>query len=370
MNRTSLSAPIAAVVSVAAALFLSPAPLVGQAPKAAAPRMAASQPAAPTAATPAAATVKAAAPKAAARTWTPPRTSWGDPDLQGAWRNNANTPLERLSDERMAAFRKQLLHEKERAEKNDGYYEKGTPSDRTSMIIDPPDGKIPPLSAEGQRRAAAREEANSKRKGIYDVERGWRAADTWEDRDLWERCITRGVPNSMIPHSFSNHYNILQTQGYVAIQYEIVHDVRIIPLDGRPHLSRGVRQWMGDSRGRWEGNTLVVDVTNFHPMIVHQREAGLPITKYRGTGETQHVIERFTRVDADTIDYRFTIEDPTTYARPWTASIPLERRDEFRDQMHEFACHEGNVRGMLGILKGARVEEAEEAAAAAKKKTN
>jgi hypothetical protein len=115
-----------------------------------------------------------------------------------------------------------------------------------------------------------------------------------------------------------------------------------------------------------------VDVTNFHPMIMHQREAGLPITTYRGS-DTQRIIERFTRVDANTIDYRFTIDDPTTYVRPWTASIPLERRDEFRDQMHEFACHEGNIRGMIGILKGARVEEAEEAAAAeaaAKKKVN
>ena len=365
MNRTSLSTLLAAPVAVTAALVLWPASLVGQAPKPAPPKAAVSG-----AATPAAAPARTAARKAAPGAWTPPRTSWGDPDLQGTWRNFANTPLARLSDKELEEFRKTLLKEKERAERNDGYYEKGTPSERTSMIIDPADGRIPPLSAEGQRRADAREAAQRTRKGIYDVERGWRGADTWEDRDLWERCVTRGVPNSMIPHSFSNQYNILQTPGYVVIQYEIIHDVRIISLDGRPHLGRGVRQWMGDPRGHWEGDTLVVDVTNFHPMIVHQREAGLPITTYRGTGETQHVIERFTRVDADTIDYRFTIDDPTTYVRPWTASIPLQRRDEFRDQMHEFACHEGNVRGMLGILKGARVEEAEEAAAAAKKKAN
>jgi hypothetical protein len=346
MDRARLFASIAALVPVTAALFLWQTPVVGQG--------------------------KAAPPKAAARSWTPPRTSWGDPDLQGAWQNFANTPLERLSDERHAAFLKQLREEAERAEKNErgglAYYEKGTPSDRTSMIIDPPDGKIPPLSPEGQRRAAARAEANRNRKGIYDVERGWRAADTWEDRDLWERCITRGVPNSMIPHSFSNNYNILQTKDFVAIQYEIIHDVRIIPLDGRPHIGRDIRQWMGDSRGRFEGNTLVVDVTNFHPMIEHLREAGLPITSYRGAGANLHVVERFTRVDADTIDYQFTIEDPTTFSRPWTASIPLVKRDEVRDQMHEFACHEGNYWGMIGILGGARAEEAEEAAAAAQKK--
>ena len=191
---------------------------------------------------------------------------------------------------------------------------------QSSLVVDPPDGRVPALTAEGRARATAR------------AARGY---DSWQDRSLWERCITRGLP--MIPGPYNNNYQILQTPDNVVILHEMIHDARIVPLDGRPHVGQNIRQWFGDSRGRWEGNTLVVDTTNFTDKA-----------NYRGSTEGLHLIERFTRVDADTVRYEFTIDDPTTFTKKWTVAIPMARTDE---QIYEYACHEGNY-GMVNLLEG------------------
>ena len=198
---------------------------------------------------------------------------------------------------------------------------------RTSLIVDPPDGQLPALTSLGQARVDARRDARE-------------LNDTWADRNLWERCLTRGVPR--LPGSYNNNFMIVQSPGYVAILVEMIHETRLIPLDGRPGISSGIRQWMGDSRGRWEGDTLVVETTHFR----NQQE-------FRGTSADLHLIERFTRIDAHTIDYQFTIDDATTYVSPWTVALPMKSVDE---DVFEYACHEGNV-GMHGILAGARALE-------------
>jgi hypothetical protein len=281
---------------------------------------------------------------------TPPRTPWGDPDLQGVWSIATITPFERPS----ALAGKQVLTEQEAAELeqrtltttnqdrrdgagtdadvarayNDFWWDRGTKvvsTRQTSLVVDPPDGRVPPLTQEGQTRAAAR------------AARGY---DSWEDRSLWERCITRGLP--MVPGPYNNNYQILQTPGYVVILHEMIHDARIIPLDGRARISQNIRQWFGDSRGRWEGDTLVVDTANFTDKA-----------NFRGSTEGLHLIERFTRTNADTVKYEFTIDDPTTFSRKWTAAIPMTHTDE---QIYEYACHEGNY-GMVNLLSGARSQE-------------
>jgi hypothetical protein len=190
------------------------------------------------------------------------------------------------------------------------------------------DGKIPPLTAEAQRRTANRQQARE------------RAAAGPEDRNLWERCITRELPR--LSGAYNNNVQIVQTASHVVLLYEMVHDARVIPLDGRPHLPQTVRQWMGDSRGRWEGDTLVVATTNFTGK-----------TNFRGAGSGLHLIERFKRVDAGTLNYEFTVSDATVWTRPWTATFPMVKNP---DLMYEYACHEGNT-GMVGILSGARAEE-------------
>ena len=205
-------------------------------------------------------------------------------------------------------------------------------SRRTSLIVDPPDGKIPPQTARGRERTAARRE----------TAREHGPADSYENRSLQERCITRGLPEVILPGPYNNNLQIVQAPGYVVLFTEMIHDARVVPMDGRPHSSPALRAWMGDSRGRWEGDTLVVDTTNFTDR-----------TNFRGSGENLHLVERFTRVDADTIDYRFTVEDPTTWTKPWTAAYPIVKTD---GPIYEFACHEGNY-GLRDILTGARYEE-------------
>ena len=293
----------------------------------------------------------------------PPRTVWGDPDLQGIWNNNTSTPLERpdefadkaiLTGEELAAYTAQRQASREDRDSREG---RGTDADvrraynaywfpvpgeaisRTSLILDPQDGKIPPLSSEGQQRA--------------DANRGFRQGPPAgpEDRSLWERCITRGVPRT--PGGYNNHFQIFQTPEHIVILIEMVHEARIIPLDGRPHPAPVIGQWLGDSRGRWEGETLVVDTTNFTDK-----------TSFRGSGEGLHLVERFTRVDSDTLNYEFTVEDATTWTRPWTAAWPLTSLGQSvggPDQvevplMFEYACHEGNY-GLTGQLAGARADE-------------
>jgi len=299
----------------------------------------------------AAATASAQSAKAAGS----PRTPWGDPDLQGIWTNATITPFERpaalagktvLSAEEAAEFEKRTVQaldvdrqpagaDGNVASYNQFWYERGTKmthTRRTSLVVDPPDGRVPALTPAGQARADARTAA-----------RKASPADGPEDRSLAERCIlwpTAGPP--MVPGGYNNNYQIFQTPTHVVILVEMIHDARIIPLDGRAHLTPGLRQWMGDSRGRWEGNTLVVETTNFTDK-----------TNYRGASEKLRLIERFTRVNADTIDYEFTVDDPSSFTRAWKAAVPKAKTD---GPIYEYACHEGNY-GMTNLLRGARVQE-------------
>src|SRR5262249_25347670 len=214
------------------------------------------------------------------------------------------------------------------------------------LIVDPPDGKIPPQTPEAIQRQAQRAQA---RRAL-----GRGPADTWEDRSLYDRCITRGLPGSMMPAIYGNSYQILQGPGYVAIQYEMVHELRIIPLDARPHAGPSMRSYMGDARGHWEGDTLVVETTNF-------REDGI----YRNANpETLRVIERYTRTGPKTVKWAVTLDDPKTWTRPWTFSMPLTMDDS--QPVLEYGCHEGNL-GLRNILSAARAEEKKAAENAAKK---
>ncbi len=295
--------------------------------------------------------------------WTPPRTADGTPDIQGIFTFRTVTPLQRakemagkatLNAEEAAAYEKYRNRRLNRdlfdpitgapwagyAPKakggvlsyNDFWYERGvelTKDKRTSLIVDPPDGRIPFTEEAKMQRAKRRAISNS----------GW--AESHEDRSLFDRCImgfNSGPP--MVSSAYNNNVQILQVPGYVVIYNEMVHNTRIIPTDGRPHGE--LRQWAGDSRGRWEGDTLVVDTINF------LRETSLP-----GSSATTHLVERFTRVDADTVMYEFTVEDSNSYTRPWTAVMPLRRTD---GPLYEYACHEGNY-GLYNILAGARAKE-------------
>jgi len=296
---------------------------------------------------------QAPAPKpAAAKTAPVPKTPWGDPDLQGIWTSDSENgvPFERPSEfgEKQVVEGEaldQLLEQRAEQRSNVApvvggetgagpthWYENWTAkSARTSMVIDPPDGRVPALTAEAQQRAAARAAL-----------RGGRGpSDSWEDRSLWDQCITRGVPNVMYPTIYNNNTRITQAPGYVAITYEMIHETRIVPLDGRPHLSGKIRGYLGDARGHWEGNTLVVDTTNFSSR-----------TNYRGSNETLHLIERFTR-SGNGVRYEMTIDDPHTFTRTWTAALNLTPQSG----MFEYACHEGNY-AMKHILSGARADEA------------
>ena len=285
--------------------------------------------------------------------WTAPRTPWGDPDLQGQWNSQTSTPLERplegrLSEtDRLTAEEAEAIEAANRAafdlpppEGSVGNYnafwrDVGRGLTLTSLIIDPPDGRIPPLSAEGEARIA-RERAERSRRGPAN------SPDTYSDLSPWTRCISRGWNG--IGSWYSSNYQIFQSPGYVVVYQELIHEPRIIPLDGRPHLPPAVRQWLGDSRGRWEGDTLVVETTNFDPK-----------TNFRGSRDTLYLTERYRRLDDDTIDYRFTIDDPQTFQSPWTVVRPMTRITD-RVSIFEYACHEGNY-SMEGILAGARAQE-------------
>ena len=288
------------------------------------------------------------APVVTATPWAPPRTAWGDPDLQGIWNFATLTPLERprelaqkevLTEEEAAEFEKLTLQQRY-ATLSTGdreWWDPGTKvmnTRRTSLIVDPRDGRVPPLTQEAQKRAAARAE----------VTREHGPADSWEDRSLQERCIWFGSAGPpMIPGPYNNDVLLLQTREYVAILNEMIHDVRIVPMQGRPRLGQQIHQWMGDSRGHWEVNTLVIETNNF----IHERN-------FRGSDENLQVVERFTRVDANTIDYQFTAADPTTWTRPWSAAFPMTKT---HGPVYQYACHEGNYLSMTGTLSGARVEE-------------
>jgi hypothetical protein len=313
--------------------------------------------------------VPANAQTATSSSWSAPRTPWGDPDLQGMWTNATATPLERpkelegkrvLTDEELAERGPQVARENSTdnvpavatpvGSHNEFWRERGRLGKRTSLLVDPPDGKLPPLTPEGQKAQTRLAEA-----------RKTNPADGPESRSLFERCITRGLPGAMMGNFYNHNYQILQTPGYVVIAVEMIHDIRIIPLDGRPHVGQQIRQWLGDSRGRWEGNTLIVETTNLNDISDRAINRMLGIVMF-GTSATARVLERFTRLDADTIDYQVTVDDPETYTKPWTAAIPMTK---LQGTLFEFACHEGNY-GMVGILAGHRAEE--KAAEAAKRK--
>jgi hypothetical protein len=282
----------------------------------------------------------------------PSNTAWGEPDLQGTWTFKTITPLERPAQfagreflteaeavelERQAA--KANAEEERPADRardvagayNNFWFDRGdnvVKTRRSSLIVDPPDGRVPDLTLDAKKRVDGRAVARN------------RPAFGPEDRSQFERCVTRGLPR--LPGGYNQNLQILQSPGYVVILYEMMREARIIPVDGRPHLGASVRQWMGDSRGRWEGRTLVVETTNFNS----QHE-------FRGATENLRLVERFTRVDSGTVDYQFTADDPGTWARAWTAAIPLAKTD---DQMYEYACHEGNY-GMPNLLSSARAED-------------
>ena len=304
--------------------------------------------------------------------WTVPRTSDGRPDLQGFWTTQTYTPLERperfagrefLTEEEFAELTEILTAEgvdplgarraftseedDERVQRtrqtDPTHYDnstwlrtripKGLSSRRTSLVVDPTDGRIPPLTPDGEARASVRAEA--------------RGLDSYQNRPYQERCLAwthEGPP--MVPPPYNDLYQIFQTPGYVVLFPELSNNlVRIIPTDGRPHVSDRIRQWPGDSRGRWEGDTLVVVTTNFTDK-----------TAFRGSSRALRVVERFTRIDADTIRYEFTVEDDTAWARPWSVEIPMVGTE---GPMYEYACHEGNY-GMMNTLRGARRADRED----------
>jgi hypothetical protein len=293
-----------------------------------------------------------------------PRTPWGHPDLQGIWTNSTITPLERparfagreflTADEARELDAAASVRGDQRSANasadvdgayNQFWWERGNTvaTRRTSLIVDPPDGRLPPLTTEGEERAAA----------VVKALRGVPAGP--EDRNLAERCVTRGAPK--LPGGYNNNFQIVQTPTHVAILQEMIHEVRIIPLDNRPHLPSTIGLWLGDSRGRWEGDALVVETSNYHALS--------PFNSYnccRGAGKNLRIVERFERIDANTIDHRFTVEDPTTFTRPYTVAVPMTRLDE---RIFEYACHEGNY-GMEGILRGARAQEREGVAQSSK----
>ena len=215
------------------------------------------------------------------------------------------------------------------------WLERGKPSRRTSIVIDPPDGRIPFLNADAQKRAAVAVNARTSGQKPYDGP---------EALDLYDRCITRGLPHVIFPTIYNNTSQIVQGPGFVAIRYEMIHDTRVIPISNSTHISSSLKQYFGDSRGHWEGDTLVVDVTNFPANIIN----------YRGAGPGLHLIEKFRRISADTVRYEVTVSDPTTFSKPWTAALHLRHSNQ--PDVFEYACHEGNY-AMRNILSGARAAE-------------
>ena len=308
------------------------------------------------------------------------RTAWGDPDLQSIWDYRTVTPLERpaeqadkafLTEEEAASIEQDILDRNEdlltrapertsasnqvdrRGDGSPGFYnnfwlDRGTTAvstRRTSLIVDPPSGRLPELTPDARRRADSAEAAR-----IADVRRGDRPAQSYTDLDAGDRCIQHakaGPPISV--GGYNNNVQIFQIPGFVALLNEQNHDVRIIPLDGRPHVDARIAQWMGDSRGRWEGDTLVVETQHFNGK--HDQIAR-PLLS---SGESLTLVERFTRTDGETLVYEFTVSDPTIWVTPWSVEHPMKQNPNL---IYEFACHEGNY-GMHNIMAGSRQEERE-----------
>jgi hypothetical protein len=302
----------------------------------------------------------------ASKSWVPPRTPDGQPDLQGTWTNATLTPFQRpkelgtkefFTSQEAAAFAKQRLNQGNndniegprgasdlaRRAYNNFWMDRGThvgKTMRTSIVIDPPDGRIPPFTPEGQKKWDA-----------FHAYLAVHPSDGPEDRLLTERCILFGASGPpMLPEPYNNNYQIVQSRGVVAIVAEMNHATRIIPLDGSPHLAAQFHQWAGDSRGHWEGDTLVVDSANFKA----SNQSRFGVSYLDGmSDENLHVVERFRRVDPETIIYQATVDDSTVYAKPWTVELSMSKRS---DRIFEYACHEGNY-ALMDILAGARAQE-------------
>jgi hypothetical protein len=323
---------LASAVAVAMAIAFIPVSVVAQAPK------------------PGAATAKK---------YTPPRTPWGDPDFQGNYTNvyEGGTPLERpeqfagrkledVKGEELAAIKRAQqqrtianfegpIHAPDHWWQDALFLDKGS---QAWLITEPSDGKIPPMTGDAQRRIdAARTARASSGRG---------PADSYEDRSLYDRCITRGYPNSMMPTIYGNSHRIIQGRGFVAIQNEMIHETRIIPIEteSRAHVGRKIRLDMGDPRGHWEGDTLVVETTNFHPRSIYRN----------ANPESLTLVERFTRIGPNRLKWEVTVNDPSTWTRPWTYSLPLTMNDT--EPIMQYECHEGNY-GLPNILSAARAEE-------------
>jgi hypothetical protein len=302
---------------------------------------------------------KKAAPIPPRGTYVPKKTAWGDPDIQGSYNNSdeSSIPFERpqeFAGRTLDSFTPEELakitdeRQKQTIERNptlsefpgatspmhwfENYF---AANSRAWLVSDPSDGKVPAQTQEARQRAQAAQAAR----------RGRGPADSWEDRSLYDRCITRGVPGSMMPAIYGNSYYIGQGPGFVTITYEMIHDTRVIPLDGRPHLPSSVRQYLGDARGHWDGNTLVVETTNFTDKV-----------PYRGSSQDLKLTERFTPIGPDTVEWSVTFDDKRTWDRPWTFAMNLTH-DETQPPF-EYACHEGNY-GLRNVLSAARAEERE-----------
>ena len=310
----------------------------------------------------------AAQSSSAAETWSAPRTSWGDPDLQGIWTNATLTPVERpeslgatevLTTEEAAALEVQTAENRRVNDRripgvvgayNQFWMDAGTTvveNLRTSLVVDPPDGRIPWSEA-----GRARLESDLARYGVGPF-------DSWVDADTGERCLTDGLP--LVPlQGYNMNTHILQAPGWVAILNEMFHEYRIVPVDGRPEIAPAIGQWLGGGVGRWEGDTLVVESTRFADLGHYLWRA-----TWRATRPTLHLVERFTRVDEQNIAYEFTMTDPEMFTRPWTAQVPMTTDHASRGvtsgPMYEYACHEGNY-GLFNMLRGARTQELQEPA--------
>ncbi len=290
--------------------------------------------------------------------WTQTRTPDGQPDIQGFWSDYTITPFERparfagkavLTPEEVKAFETETLKNRANAVRRvddvgaDTWLDSGDKmayGGQTSLVVDPPDGRVP-VSPEGEKRHG------------YNVAHN---GDSWEYMSTWDRCLTRGVPGGMFPGANDNAYQIIQTPGYVVVFYEMIHEAHIIPLDlgTGNRLADGVRQLNGDSHGRWEGNTLVVETTNYNGKAQIATAAAQGRIKQMPETTSMKVVERFTRTNEDVLTYEATIVDPILYTKPWTVRIPLDRRPDYR--MFEYSCHEGNTATEL-TLKGARALE-------------
>ena len=268
--------------------------------------------------------------------WTA-RTPDGQPDLQGTWVNFDGTPFEADAAPPVQTGVNPPSHWAD--------HDSPMSPQRRSMVVDPPDGRVPVMKWAEDKRD-------------YDLAH---LSDAPQHETPWVRCITRGVPGGMFPAGYNNGYQIMQIPGYVVIVYEMIHETRIIPLDGRPHVSGAIRMWNGDARGRWEGNTLIVETTNFNDLGSIATSAATGRIRGIPHSEELHVVERFTRISADTINYSVTVTDPKVYTQPWTVALPLNRDDGYL--MFEYACHEGNL-ALPNALRAGRVRDREAAAAA------